>query len=357
MYQGKKISVAMATYNGEKYIREQLESILNQTVVPDEIVVSDDGSSDHTLEIIQSIVSSPLGGNIEITVLTDNMQHGSAYNFAYALRHVSGDIVFLADQDDIWMPEKVLRISQCFLANADAQLVFHNAVSVDAYGKPFDCLFSSMIQTLAQKCAEGESIKLPRSEYCHIAASSPFVNGMVMACSRKLLDTAFPFPRISNMHDGWLFFCSEVQDSCFYLNLVLTQRRLHENNVTVSYAQRNIIKRALKVLHQIPRHKRDISNRYIFASCMKAYYMKYCPDEKESNNQAQITIQNILKIGEAELDAGRSGRISGAIKLIRLYRHNMRYRSAGTKAFLYELADIILRSKKKRVASIMESGL
>ena len=95
MYKRYKISVAVATYNGEKYIKEQLESIIDQTVMVDEIVISDDGSKDNTIPIIQSIQSK--NPAIHFVLLTDNTKHGAMGNFEHALVNCTGDFIFLAD--------------------------------------------------------------------------------------------------------------------------------------------------------------------------------------------------------------------------------------------------------------------
>ena len=102
------ISVCIATYNGENYIRQQLMSILPQLSEDDEIVVSDDHSSDRTNEVIMSINDPRIhlfthDATIEPIFTIDR----STYNFANALSHAKGDIIFLCDQDDYWLPEKV----------------------------------------------------------------------------------------------------------------------------------------------------------------------------------------------------------------------------------------------------------
>lgn len=94
------ISVCMATYNGEEYIKEQLESILCQLGEMDEIIISDDGSTDNTLNIIESYNDS----RIKIHINTG--KHGFVYNFENALQKAKGEYIFLSDQDDIWLPEK-----------------------------------------------------------------------------------------------------------------------------------------------------------------------------------------------------------------------------------------------------------
>jgi hypothetical protein len=95
------ISVCIATYNGEKYIKEQILSILAQLSTKDEIIISDDGSTDHTITKILEI-SSPI-----IKIVYNQNEHGYTANFENALKNAKGNFIFLSDQDDIWEPNKV----------------------------------------------------------------------------------------------------------------------------------------------------------------------------------------------------------------------------------------------------------
>lgn len=117
-----KVSVAMCTYNGEKYIEEQLNSILHQTKI-DEIIICDDGSKDKTLEICNEILKS---SNVEYT-LKLNKNLGFAKNFYQAITLCSGDIIFFCDQDDIWKENKIDLMCQVFNNDPDTLLVFSNA--------------------------------------------------------------------------------------------------------------------------------------------------------------------------------------------------------------------------------------
>ena len=349
MYRGKIISVAIATYNGEKYIREQLDSILNQTVVPDEIVISDDGSTDQTIKILQEIANSHQS---KIHLYSDNPRHGFAYNFGYAVSHCSGDILFLCDQDDIWAPEKVERISEVYCNFPDALCVFHNAASIDSEGNPCNILFNSYVQSLADQHSYGEVVKVPGDPNCEIAASAPLINGMIMSVSKELLKTAFPFPPIPYQHDGWLWFCSEALDGCYYLNEILTSRRLHSSNTSGAGRQGFGVHRIKKILHHIAKQNEYARIRIVYSQYMQEYIQLYCSKDNAGAMHALSTILRINEMGCAELSAARAGRLSGAIQLTRLYFHNTRYRRSGGKMFLYELADIILRSKKKRLQSL-----
>ena len=95
------ISVCMATYNGEKYIRQQLCSIISQIGEGDEVIISDDGSTDSTLDIVRNMADG------RIRIVEGPCRQSPTLNFENALSHVKGDYIFLADQDDVWLPGKV----------------------------------------------------------------------------------------------------------------------------------------------------------------------------------------------------------------------------------------------------------
>ena len=111
----------MCTYNGEKYIKEQLESILNQTIAIDEIIICDDGSNDKTIQIIEEI---QLEYPNKISLYKNQVNLGSNKNFEKAITICSGDYIFLSDQDDIWKNNKVEKIIKHSLRKSNHQKVF-----------------------------------------------------------------------------------------------------------------------------------------------------------------------------------------------------------------------------------------
>ena len=115
----------LATFNGEKYLQQQIESILIQLGDNDELIISDDGSSDQTLNIIESFSDK------RIHIFHNKMNHGFIGNFENALRIATGDYIFLSDQDDVWSSDK-LRISLQALEKAD--LIVHDAEMIDGMG-------------------------------------------------------------------------------------------------------------------------------------------------------------------------------------------------------------------------------
>lgn len=127
------ISIALCTYNGEAYLREQLDSILAQTVVPDELIVCDDASTDGTMDILDSFKGTcPFP--VSIIANTDNV--GYLKNFENAITLCCCDIILLADQDDFWLPSKVETIRSSFLEHLTCGYVFSNAELVDEDSRP-----------------------------------------------------------------------------------------------------------------------------------------------------------------------------------------------------------------------------
>lgn len=122
-------SVAICTFNGEKYINKQLKSILNQTVPIDEIVLCDDCSTDKTVQIVKDIATKQ--SHITFNIIVNETNIGVKRNFEKALKLCQGDIKFLSDQDDVWHPSKVERIKVFFDNNPDKDVVMTNAILIN----------------------------------------------------------------------------------------------------------------------------------------------------------------------------------------------------------------------------------
>lgn len=125
------LSVALCTYNGAKYIEEQLRSILNQTMQVDEIVICDDGSIDETVEIVKRIKKD---ADVEIRIFQNEINLGFKENFFNGIEKCNGDVVFLSDQDDLWCPNKVDAIVRWLDAHSDKMVVFSDAFLIDETG-------------------------------------------------------------------------------------------------------------------------------------------------------------------------------------------------------------------------------
>ena len=207
------ISVCMATFNGGKFIREQLESILSQLPPDAEIIIADDGSTDDTLLVVDSLNES------RIRVLPAERHLGVIYNFERALRASKGEIVFLADQDDVWLPGKV---EKCLAALNEADLVMHDALLLG---------LSDAFESAWGRNGKLSDIRTYRSGVVANWWKNSFT-GCCMAFRRKVLDKALPFPKNLPMHDQWLGVVAEKYFKVSYVDEPLVDYRQHSSNAT-----------------------------------------------------------------------------------------------------------------------------
>lgn len=204
------ISVCMATYNGEKYIREQMNSILEQIGEEDELIISDDLSSDKTVEIIKSYKDK----RIKLYIHEDN--HGFVRNFENALVHANGDVIFLSDQDDIWMPDKV-KVTIAALDNCDFTVS--------------DCItINENEQVISQSRIKDYHIK---TGFWRLMIKTRYL-GCCMAFRRNVLDAALPFPNNAYLmeHDLWLASVAECYFKTSLIEKPLIKYRRHGGNVS-----------------------------------------------------------------------------------------------------------------------------
>ena len=222
-----KISIAMATYNGAKYIQEQLQSFLDQTRHPDELIITDDCSTDDTENIVREFAkNAPF--DVEFHRNTRNL--GYCGNFNAALMRTSGDLVFLSDQDDVWFPEKIEYMLNVFMDNPDALLVMNDAELTDGKLNPLG------LTKIGQ-------IKSARMDL------DSFVMGCCSAVKRELLELCLPIPDSFNAHDTWVVWFSEALNSKVVDERVLQCYRRHESNESKFFA--NITKKIgiIEILH------------------------------------------------------------------------------------------------------------
>jgi glycosyltransferase involved in cell wall biosynthesis len=211
----KSVSVCIATYNGEKYIAEQLDSILTQIGSDDEVIIVDDNSNDNTLKVINSIGDS----RIKIHQLQENIGHVKAFEVALSI--AEKNIIFLSDQDDIWVSDKYQRVLAEFDAKDNPVLVVHGLSTINSVGElilsnwlTFDTSISAGFNLLAK-----EVIK-------------PSVFGSAAAFRSSLLELMLPFPKLLYAHDHWLVICASMTNSTKFMSGNYVKRRIHENNIT-----------------------------------------------------------------------------------------------------------------------------
>ena len=217
-----KISVAMCTYNGEKFLQKQLESIFSQTFTVNEIIICDDGSTDGTEDIV-NIFSRKYIDIISFHKNEVNLK--SVKNFEKAISLTTGDFIFLCDQDDLWHPQKVEKIINHFEKNPKAEAVFTDAVLIDDNENPIKdytlwltCIFRPEIIT-----ACGGFWKTYQSH-------DNMVTGATMCIKKIAKGFIFPFPESPEFHhDEWLALHFAQRETLFLLEDKLTFYRIHQN--------------------------------------------------------------------------------------------------------------------------------
>lgn len=207
------ISVCIASYNGEKYIREQIDSILCQISKNDELIVSDDGSTDDTIHILQEYDDS------RIKLIHNDAPHGVVANFENALRHANGDYIFLSDQDDVWLPNKVEVFMETFNQTGAAVLLS-------------DCKMSDANLNVISESKF-------REENVGIGVLKNIVKcgylGSCMAFTRECLTDFLPIPLNKYLfHDIWIGLTSGSKRKFVLINQPTMIYRRHDAAVTAT---------------------------------------------------------------------------------------------------------------------------
>jgi glycosyltransferase involved in cell wall biosynthesis len=218
-----KVSVALCTYNGEQYLLEQLESIVKQTQAIDELVICDDGSNDRTADILHDFArQSPFKTRVYI----NNQNIGSTRNFERCLAYCNGDIIFLADQDDIWVPTKVEKLLTYFAQNPNKDAVFSDAKIIDQHSNLTGKTAWQMIEF------DTDSQRLWQSKRAFdILLRGYVVTGATLAIRKKILPEIIPIPHIIKelIHDGWIALWLSITNRIGFLAEPLTHYRHHQN--------------------------------------------------------------------------------------------------------------------------------
>lgn len=224
MIQRPVISVAMCTYNGERYLSEQLESIAEQTLLPDELVVCDDESTDATLEILEAFSRK---ADFPVRIDRNAKKLGVTRNFEKALSLCRGRYIFLADQDDIWLKNKIRSLIDIIgrhEINGDTvrpALVFSDLEVVDANLK---LLRPSFFRSMG---FHSGMLAFPS------LLMENAVTGCASVMNRKLLDFVLPIPgdvEIIGMHDWWIALCAAATVDIVYHETALAKYRQHSSN-------------------------------------------------------------------------------------------------------------------------------
>ncbi len=215
-----KVSVAMTTYNGEKYIIDQLQSILNQTRLPDEVIICDDCSLDDTPLLVKEFIDKNSLTNWKFIINKTNK--GWRKNFIDTIAMTTGDIIFCADQDDIWLNYKIEIMSRIMEQNEQVKYLSGKMITVDKNGKEIDSRLSVGNQST------GEVVK--------ISFSKKFNNINFRGCTICVKrDLALKLVKLNFSrfgHDAQLCRLSNIFDGTYIIQLPVIRYRIHDNNTT-----------------------------------------------------------------------------------------------------------------------------
>ncbi len=230
------VSVILASYNGEKYIGEQLGSIVPFLEEGDELIVSDDGSSDGTLDIVRTFQKK-----YPLIRITEGAHGGSSANFASAVPKCQGSVVLFCDQDDVWMPDKLNRIKQAFREDPKAELVMHNAGFCDSEGN----------------LLEGDifSRRHPRHGFVRNLMYSAYY-GCCMAAKRSFLMGCLPLPDQRVPYDQYFSLIAEHDKAARFLDEKLILHRYHGQNQSQKMSNIDRLRFRLRVWNSVHRKMR-----------------------------------------------------------------------------------------------------
>jgi len=228
----------MATFNGGRYIEEQIKSILSQLSEHDELIISDDSSTDNTLSIIESI-------NDPRIVLLHAHFGNAIFNFQHAIKHASKDFIFLADQDDIWQPDKVAKMAP--LLNM-YDVVVSDAIVVD--------------QNLRTMARSYFAVNNTKKSWLSNLLSNGYL-GCCLAFKSGILPLLLPFPKQIPMHDIWIgfvggIFCKTV----FIEDKLILYRRHGKNHSTAGEPSQNSLLRKFELRINLLRYVPLLLFRY-----------------------------------------------------------------------------------------------
>lgn len=211
----KMISVVLTSYNGEKYIYEQIESILNQTYSDFELIIIDDKSTDLTIPIIKEFKQK----DKRISLFANDENLGPRASFYKGIYKAAGNYIALSDQDDIWVAQKLEKLVKAIKEQKNALLVYSNSQNINESGEKLNTFISDIINPYS-----GDDNRT--------VLFYNFVWGHTMFFNRKLVEKLAPIPKAFN-HDKWIPFLALTYGSVFYLDEVLQYYRHHAHNLTV----------------------------------------------------------------------------------------------------------------------------
>jgi glycosyltransferase involved in cell wall biosynthesis len=217
-----RVSIALATYQGERFLSQQLESFLGQTRLPDELCISDDGSTDRTREIINTFAST---APFPVKSVLNPIRGGVNKNFENAVSHCSGDVILFSDQDDVWLPPHIENLVAPLEGNSGIVAVASDSEFVDEGLQSAGCTQAESDRFPAS--LRDATMRLPRNQL-NLVLRQNMATGHGMAFRRTLVPLLVPFTT-TFMYDEWVLLLAAATGYITYVPQPLTLHRQHQN--------------------------------------------------------------------------------------------------------------------------------
>lgn len=237
---GLRCAVVLCTYNGARFLPQQLESLRAQTVQPAQYVLSDDASSDDTWAMLQAFASERIAAGCELILHRNEGNRGYVRHFEQALQRADAEVLLPCDQDDVWHPGKIARMAEVFAARPGLLMLHADARLVDGEGKPSGRGLFEVLEVTAdemQAMHEGRAFD--------VLLRRNIVTGAVMALRRRLLEGAFPVGD-GWAHDEWLAMLAAMQGEADTLDEAWVDYRQHGGN-QIGVRERSVVQKHLGI--------------------------------------------------------------------------------------------------------------
>ncbi len=322
-----RISVALCTYNGERFLPEQLDSILNQTRLPDELIVCDDNSSDNTLILLRAFAEQ---APFPVTVMENKSKLGSTQNFLQAIHLCSGTLIALADQDDLWHASRLQHSEKLLLEHPEVGMTFSDGTLIDDQSKPLpgnlwtSFGFSDIIQQ-----------RLAAKDYL-VCVQLRFVTGATVMFRTFLRDLCFPVGE-GWIHDEWLAASVPLFSELYPLKQNLICYRLHASQQVGSTQQISAIGRLKLSLHMFLdagcAHEKHWNEIHKAATLIQVVCTRFAEAQLESQGSDRLSayrqFANYLAF-RSNLPAKRTQRAVSIFRKRKLYAQYSNYSGLGS---------------------------
>ena len=315
-------NIILGSYNGERYIKQQIESFFHQTQLPDLLIVSDDASTDHTIEVVKALAEvSPF----PIKIIENITNSGYTRNFEKLLEVADGDIIFFSDQDDYWLPEKIEIVTKQFLKSEKTMWVINDMILADGNLEPTPFTQLANIRKIGM-------------------SDETFVAGCAIAIRKEWKSIVLPFPKNYEGHDNWISRLAAITSSRSIIEKPLQLYRRHGSNISQSFASKtekvsqfsaaishglqSAEKGWIKELERTQLTRDRIAERSVILEIL---------DLPSDNNKALAISDRKINIYQKRIANLKKNKISRFLPLCRMYLQGDYQIFSGYKSFIKDL--------------------